>query len=227
MGSAVCLPLQVLRANQRAGAAVVTLLNPAGALLAGDHVDLALCLGPGAEAELTTVGATRVYRCPPGLLARQRLEARLAPGACLRYLSRGLILHRDAAYEQALALHLARGARAVVGEILGPGRVGERFAYRRLALRAEARVEGALAARDAFDLTGDEVAAALGGFSHVATLLSLGPDVGQATADAVHAAIAASGLFGSASLLPRYGLAARILGSSAQSLYDLMEKLVR
>ncbi len=241
--SAVALPLQVFRAIHEGSKAIVTLLNPAGALMSGDRVRLSIELGPEAEVELVTTSATKLYRCPIGkagceggqierwAAARvppeseilQVIHVKLAAGSRFRFLPHGLIPFRESRYRQRLTVETDESARAAIGEIIGPGRTGELFAFRRLPLRTEILVNGELAARDAFDCSGQEARAALGGFTHVGTLYLLGPDLTQLDADRLHETIAAAGLIGSASVLPRGGLLVRLLGGAAHELHNLMQ----
>src|SRR5580658_5501958 len=56
-------PLKVVRAFAlEDGAALVHLHNVSGGLLGGDQLELIVNVGPGAAAQLTSTGATRVYR---------------------------------------------------------------------------------------------------------------------------------------------------------------------
>jgi urease accessory protein len=218
------LPLQVQCPIYRpAGRAVVTLLTPAGALLAGDEIALDVDCAPGARLDLVQPAATKLHRCPEGSI-RCSLHARVAAGAMLRYLPRELIPHADSEYHQHVHLDLESGAEAVLCEIVTPGRLFERFQYRRLVLRLEACVDGELVVVDAMRLErGGE--AALMGYTHFASLFYLSPRVTQADADDLHARIRAAGVVGSASLLPAYGLSARLLGTSADELRAALEPL--
>ena len=160
--------------------------------------------------------ATKLHACPDQLI-RYSLHARVAAGAVLRYRPRELILHASAEYHQQVYLDLAPGAEAVLWEIVSPGRLYERFQYRRLVFRLEACLAGRLIALDAVRVEPGS-AAALGGFTHFASLFQFGPQLIQANADDVHARLQAAGITGSASLLPAYGLAVRLLGNSADVL---------
>src|SRR5258707_5728099 len=57
------LPLRIVRAFQLDdGGALVHLHNLSGGVLGGDHLDLAIDIGPRAVAKVTSTGATRIYR---------------------------------------------------------------------------------------------------------------------------------------------------------------------
>src|SRR3981189_542673 len=57
------LPLRVVRAFQLDdGGALVHLHNLSGGVLGGDQLDVTIEVGPGAVAQVTSTGATRIYR---------------------------------------------------------------------------------------------------------------------------------------------------------------------
>src|SRR5882762_8580957 len=57
------LPLRIVRAFQLDdGGALVHLHNLSGGVLGGDHLDLAIDVGPRAVAQVTSTGATPIYR---------------------------------------------------------------------------------------------------------------------------------------------------------------------
>lgn len=211
------LPLQVQRPiTTPAGEAIVTLLTPAGALLTGDEIELEVECGPGARVTLVQPAATKLHACPSAPI-RYRLRARVATGAVLRYLPRELIPHAGSEYDQRLALDLEVGAEVVLAEVIGPGRHFDRFQYRQLTFRLEARLDEHLLAVDALRLAPGTVAG-LGGYSHIGSLFHFRAGLTQADADRLHCRLQAAGVLGSASLLPAYGLSARALGHGADAL---------
>ena len=125
-------PLKVVRAfPQVDGAALVHLHNVSGGVLAGDVLDVAVRLDPGARAQLTTTGATRLYRRRPGCAAVMRTSAFVGPGALLEYLPDPIIPFRDANVRQSTHIDLADDAGLFWWEIVAPGReaMGESFVY--------------------------------------------------------------------------------------------------
>src|SRR5512142_877517 len=64
-------PLQLLAPRARGAAAWVLAASHGGGLVAGDAVDLAVEVGPGATASVGTQAETKVYRAPGGT-TRQR-----------------------------------------------------------------------------------------------------------------------------------------------------------
>src|SRR5438309_11151451 len=58
-------PLRIVRAFRQAdGVSLVHLHNLSGGVLAGDRLELKVEIGPRAAVQLTSTGATRIYRSP-------------------------------------------------------------------------------------------------------------------------------------------------------------------
>jgi len=126
-------PLKVVRAfNVQDGAALVHLHNVSGGLLGGDQLALKVDVGARAGVQLTTTGATRIYRprneAPP---ATQSNEFTLYEDALLEYVPDAIIPYGGARFSQTTTIYLAQGAGIFWWEILAPGREagGESFAY--------------------------------------------------------------------------------------------------
>src|SRR5438093_5126340 len=131
------LPLQVQRPIiSPDGAAVVTLLTPAGALFDGDEIHLSVECRPGSDVTLRQVGGTRLHRCER-LGIRCEADVEVAAGARFRFLPNELIPFAGSAYRQTIRLQLAHGAEAGLTEVVTPGRLGEHFGYRSLDLCTE------------------------------------------------------------------------------------------
>ena len=74
------------------GAALVHLHNVSGGLLGGDQLGLEVEVGPGAAAQLTTTGSTRLYRSRGDhLCAMQRTNVRVGEEGLLEYVPDPLI----------------------------------------------------------------------------------------------------------------------------------------
>jgi urease accessory protein len=134
-------PLKVVRAfTVQDGAALAHLHNVSGGLLGGDQLSLKVNVGGGARVQLTTTGATRVYRprreAPP---ATQSNEFTVNEGALLEYVPDAIIPYAGARFSQRTTIHLAQGAGIFWWEILAPGREarGESFAYDSVEMRAD------------------------------------------------------------------------------------------
>jgi len=126
-------PLKVVRAFAvQDGAALAHLHNVSGGLLGGDHLALKVNVGAGARVQLTTTGATRIYRSRRGALpATQVNEFTVHDNALLEYVPDAVIPFAGARFSQTTTVHLAYGAGLFWWEILTPGREarGEAFAY--------------------------------------------------------------------------------------------------
>jgi urease accessory protein len=126
-------PLKVVRAFiVEDGSALVHVHNVSGGLLGGDQLAMSLEIGERAHVQVTTTGATRIYRSRADARpAIQRIEVRVAKNACLEYLPDPLIPFAGSRFTQRTTIHLDAGAGLFWWEVLAPGREarGELFAY--------------------------------------------------------------------------------------------------
>jgi urease accessory protein len=119
--------------------------NLSGGVLGGDRLDLDVALEPQAYVQLTSTGATRIYRSRSAALpARQRTTIRVAEGALLEYLSEPVIPFAGSRYRQETVIELATDAGLFWWETLAPGREahGEVFAYNLLENRVAIAANG-------------------------------------------------------------------------------------
>lgn len=107
-------PLRLLKSLYPEGDAIChsVLVHPPSGLVRGDTLDIAVTVGEGAHALVTTPGATRFYRSPTGALATQRVQASLGDGARLEWLPLEAI-----AYPGCEALNEARFTLAPTAEL--------------------------------------------------------------------------------------------------------------
>lgn len=143
------VPLWVVRAFPlRDGAALAHLHNVSGGLLGGDQLELVVNVGPGAAAQLTSTGATRVYRSrhQSGQYADtlQVNKITVAENALLEYVPDPIIPFSGARLRQCTSIDLAAGAGLFWWDIVAPGREarGELFAYERIELRTSLQALG-------------------------------------------------------------------------------------
>jgi len=134
-------PLKVVRAFAlEDGSALAHLHNVSGGLLGGDRLELHARMGAGASVQLTTTGATRIYRpraeAPDAI---QQNHIRVEENALLEYVPDPIIPFSAARFRQQTSIHLAPGAGLFWWEIIAPGREarGELFAYHRLELKMD------------------------------------------------------------------------------------------
>ena len=123
-------PLRVLKQLHPEGPGVChhTMVHPPGGVVGGDTLEIDLRLHEDAHALLTTPGATRFYRSL-GPLARQQLEARLAPGARLEWLPLETIAYPGTNASNTMRFELAPGSEMIGWDLLSIGlpAAGARF----------------------------------------------------------------------------------------------------
>ncbi|WP_158045834.1 urease accessory protein UreD [Skermanella pratensis] len=150
-------PLRVLFPNPRVGdLPIATLVTTSGGLVGGDRLDIAIEIGPGASALVTTQAAEKIYRST-GADVQVSADVTVGPDGWLEWLPQEAILFDGARLRRATTLGLAGSARLMAGELLVFGRIarGERFT-RGLARDAwEVRRDGRLVWADALHLDGD------------------------------------------------------------------------
>ncbi|MBE3560809.1 MAG: urease accessory protein UreD [Ktedonobacteraceae bacterium] len=126
-------PLRIIRAFPLpAGGTLVHLHNLSGGVLGGDHLDIAIIVGPHSRVQLTSTGATRLYRSrPDASLARQTTTVSIAENALLEYLPDQIIPFAGSRYQQRTRIDLCDNAGLFWWEIVAAGRSarGEIFAY--------------------------------------------------------------------------------------------------
>lgn len=170
-------PLRVIRAFElRDGAAAVHLHNVSGGVLGGDRLELRCTVGPRARAQLTTTGATRIYRAGAHASAEQRTVAHVGAGGLLEYVPDITIPFAGARYRQTTRVELEHDAGLIWWEVLAPGRLarGEAFAYEQLGFALDVTACGRPIAleRALLEPSGGRLVspARLGGYAYLATL---------------------------------------------------------
>ena len=104
-------PLRVLKSLFPEGPGVChsVIVHPPGGIVGGDTLDVALSVGDGAHALVTTPGATRFYRSD-GARALQSIAARVAAGGRLEWLPLETLVHSGAHADNRMRFELAPGA---------------------------------------------------------------------------------------------------------------------
>ena len=143
-------PLQVVRAFPLDnGGALVHLHNLSGGVLGGDGLRVTMEVGPEAGAQVTSTGATRIYRSRSSApTAVQRTEIRLRENAWIEYLPDRLIPFSGSRYRQETRIEMAPGAGLFWWETVAPGREarGELFDYELLQIESDVAAEGRVVA---------------------------------------------------------------------------------
>src|SRR5262249_1304251 len=124
------LPLQVLAPLAlEDDVLALSILNPTGAVLAGDRLTIELCAEPGAHALVTTPSATRVCRSE-GALATQEVDLCLGAGAIVEWLPDHTIPYPGAAYRQRIRARVGAGATLILVDAFAAGRVARGECWR-------------------------------------------------------------------------------------------------
>jgi urease accessory protein len=148
-------PWRVVRAFQvNAKDCLAHIHNLSGGILSGDRLMLRVEVEEGARVQLTSTGATRVYRHREGRAAAHNgVWISVGKDAVLEYLPDQIIPYAGSCFVQETDIELAaEGAGLFWWETLTPGRAasGERFAYRALGIRTRILCEGKPLAIDQF-----------------------------------------------------------------------------
>ncbi|MBI3696071.1 MAG: urease accessory protein UreD [Acidobacteria bacterium] len=139
-------PLQVIRGFPLDnGGALVHLHNLSGGVLGGDGLRVTMEVGPEAGAQVTSTGATRIYRSRSGAPAAvQVTEIRLGENAWMEYLPDPVIPFAGSRYRQETRIEMGPGAGLFWWETVAPGREARRelFDYELLQIESEVAAEG-------------------------------------------------------------------------------------
>jgi urease accessory protein len=134
-------PLRVVRAFQLPdGGALVHLHNLSGGVLGGDSLEVSIAVGPRALAQVTSTGATRIYRsrkdAQPGYA---KVQIAVDDEGLVEYLPDQLIPFAGSRYRQETLIELGENAGLFWWEIVSPGREAhqELFAYELLQLKTK------------------------------------------------------------------------------------------
>lgn len=115
-------PLRVLQSLYPEGDAIChnVLVHPPGGLVGGDTLELDVALDAGAQALVTTPGASRFYRSD-GPLAAQRTHLKVADGARLQWLPLEAIAYSGCQAENRTVVQLEPGAEAMGWDVCALG----------------------------------------------------------------------------------------------------------
>ena len=133
-------PLMVIRPfTLPCGTLMAFIVNPAGGVLGGDHAEIRVSVGPGAQVLLLTQSATRVQPSPTGLDAVQDIHFKVTAGGRLEYYPERSIPFAGSRFIQTVRAELEDGAEFGMTETLAVGRVamGERLRFQRYRSRVE------------------------------------------------------------------------------------------
>src|SRR5207253_966020 len=112
-------------------------------------------VGPGARAQLTTTGATWIYRSRSAdAVSRQQTDVTVGERGLLEYLPDPLIPYAQSRFQQSTTIELRDEATLFWWETIAPGREasGEVFAYHALRSSLELRAGAKLVAVERFTI---------------------------------------------------------------------------
>ena len=227
-------PLKVVRAFPLPDSACLTHLhNVSGGVLGGDQLTMSIEVEPGAAAQITTTGATRLYKSLPNIApALQQTRVTVGAGALLEYFPDPLIPFAGSKYRQETRIDLAENAGLCWWEIVAPGRValGELFAYALLQTKRDTFAAGQPIAAERHKLEPKlrplSSPARLGPYRYYATLYICKVGEPESRWRELEAALSATaqqlGKSGAAiwgvSTLPAHGLVVRALATNGRDL---------
>jgi urease accessory protein len=194
-----------------------------GGLVAGDQTQLEVKVSGGARCFFGTQSSTKVYRNPTALPCDHSTRAEVKEDSLLVFAPEPVQAFADSHYSQRQEFHLAPSAGLVLLDWFSAGRTarGERWAFKHLASRNDIFIGAERALVDSILLSSEELAAQMGRFNCLATLLLIGPPL-QTTSKALSQQIAArpvekrAALVCSASPL-RDGILLRIAGEEVEA----------
>ena len=117
-------PWRVVRGFRAAsGETLAHVHNLSGGILDTDSLSWQVDVGPRAQAQVTSTGATRVYRSrSPGSRASQRASVNIAADAYLEYLPDQLIPFAGSRFDQTARVEIERGGSLIWWDRVAPGR---------------------------------------------------------------------------------------------------------
>lgn len=139
---------------------LVQVVNPTAGILAGDALELDIAVGKDAALLVTTPSASRAFKMRDGS-AECSQHFSVAKGGWLEVLPEPLVPHRGCRYRQVTRIEVEKGSELFFADLLMPGRIahGEAWAWDRLCLETEVRLDGELILRERFEQSGDELKA--------------------------------------------------------------------
>lgn len=147
-------PLRVLKSLYPEGDATChnILVHPPGGLVGGDTLDIRATLGAGAQALVTTPGATRFYRSD-GELATQHTALHLQAGARLEWLPLEALLYNGCRASNTLRFELDPGAELLGWDVTALGLPHADQAFLRGSLQQHIELPGVWLERGLLDAT--------------------------------------------------------------------------
>ena len=227
-------PLKLLTPGNHGAAAWVYSASYGGGLVGGDAVRLAVDVGPGAMALISTQSSTKAYRSDRG--ASMHLDALVGDGGLLVVAPDPIVCFARSSFRQAQQVDLSGTGALVLVDWLSSGRraAGERWAFDRYSSRTTVRVDGRLIFYDglSLDSADGDISTRIGRFDVLATVLIVGAslaaaaDVAMTELNAIPV-VRCADLLTSASRVSGLGVVVRIAGTSVEQVGGLVREHLR
>lgn len=148
-------PLKLLNPRSNGPSAWIFSSTFGGGLVAGDEIALEADIGPDCTCMLGTQSATKVYRSPHGLSARQTLNVALADGATCIVAPHPVACFARARFAQRQRIEMTASSSLVLIDWFTSGRhaAGERWAFDQYDSRTDVFIDGRHVFRDALLLS--------------------------------------------------------------------------
>ncbi len=214
-------PARLLAPRPGAAAPEVVLANTSGGVAGGDRFEIAVSVGPGADATVTGQAAEKIYRALD-LPAQMATQLDVAADATLEWLPQETILFDGAQLQRQISVTLAEDARLLMAETVVLGRQAHGEAFRDGKLQDRWRIDraGAPVWRDAIQVAGGapslEAPSGFAGARALATIVYAAPDA-AAHLETLRALLPSASPFAGATHV-RGLLVARLLGDEAGAL---------
>jgi urease accessory protein len=145
-------PLRIVRPFRlEDGSVLVHLHNVSGGLLGGDCLRMSINVAAGASVQLTSTGATRVYRARENSAASSQINHfHIGENGLLEYVPDAIIPFAKSRFRQQTAIDIETGGGLFWWEILAPGRSarGEVFEYECVELKTNVNANGRVIAAE-------------------------------------------------------------------------------
>jgi urease accessory protein len=227
-------PLQIMRPiyydERRPRMPYVMLMSSGGGVLQGDRYRMDFTCGAGAEVNLTTQAATKIYKMEQDY-ATQLVTIEVGADGYLEYLPDPAIPFARSRFYQRTELVVDPSATVVLSESMLAGRLarGERNDYDAFCTDLEvSRPDGGILFADTLRLVPSDAGvtgpAVLGGFGVMASLFVVTAGApATMVADTLHEALAPYGLRAGASVLPQdCGAWARVFGAESPEVNEAL-----
>lgn len=154
--------------------------NPTGAVFAHDRLKTCVAAGRGTRVHVTTQSATKLHRMEDGH-GVQDMRFTVGESAYLEHIPDAIIPQGGSRFVQRTEVDLGGGGTFIGCDTLAPGRTahGESFAYDRVSLRTDVRIDGRLVCTDRLELRPgcrpSARARLLGDRGHLVTVVAVAP----------------------------------------------------